>query len=173
MNGFELRRISFKTELWEERSRDTQAGSALLHGLGSLFGGPGVATKKEEGFTVIGKSSGKADAQGGSSDPFGERGTLELTGPDQRHSIGDNEIGVIDEGFVSGKTLAAKQVIKVCSDDIPTLVPMQGIDDVSAGFGFGNRIKGYALQVNFRLLRARIQCHFSSNLLCRSFVRFP
>jgi hypothetical protein len=38
---------------------------------------------------------------------------------------------------------------------------------VGTGFVFSNRIKGYALQVNFRPLRARIRYHFSRHLPSR------
>ncbi|WP_457768022.1 hypothetical protein [Cyanobium sp. ULC084] len=107
---------------------------------------------------MLGKISGKAEAQSGTSDPFWERGTLKLAGPDQWHSIGDYEIRFCDEGFVSGKPLTAKQVIKVGCDDVSTLLPMQGINDLSASIRFGDRIYGYALKINSKLLGAIIRC---------------
>jgi hypothetical protein len=127
--------------------------------LGSLFGNPGVATQQEERFSVIGEHARKAEAQGSSGDPFRVRGILEECGPDQWHVIVDDEVGLLDEGLVPGKMVAAQQVVQVGCDDVATSLLIQGIDDPSTRFGFGDGIKDVALQINAGPIGFRIQLH--------------
>src|SRR4051794_16321152 len=87
----DLRLVGFKSELGIVNAGDTDARIFFLQNLRGLLSSAGSATQQVDRSIV--RAGGRAEGgnQAGAGHPLRQWRALEARGPDQRHTVGDDE----------------------------------------------------------------------------------
>ena len=127
-----------------------QFGMAFDQDLGRALGGSFGTTKKENRFSPACCGGAQAGDQVGSGDPLRQRCPLQPACPDERHSVGDDQIRLGDQRAKMQVPHASAQVIQIGRHHHSAVTGIQLFQNEVQALGFGDRVQFDAVQVDRR-----------------------
>ena len=118
--------------------------------IGGGFGGAGIAAEEEDRSALLSGGGAEAGDEIGAGDALRERRSLQFAGPDQGHSVGDDEIGLGEDGGEMEIAARAAEVIDVGRHDDAAAAGAETIEKIVDAALFGDGVDGYAVQDDAR-----------------------
>lgn len=135
-------RSSFLRVVLEANGRTRGAGDlqprvALEEDLGRPLGHAVIAAEQEHRLSALARGLADRPDHARPRDAFGQRLAGEAARPDQRHSVGHDEVGVVDQALLDRVLVIAAQMVEVRRDRPMPGAHLRRVDDRPHRLGLG------------------------------------
>ena len=141
--------IFFIAERWTVRTSDDKLRMLLNEHGSSSLGNARITSEKKDRNVAMGGRGAQLKNECGSSNTLWQIGLpSQSRSPDQRHSIGDDQISIRDHLRISRVNATPTQVVEICGNDESTLARLGSTADPIHGLFFCDTVERDTEQFN-------------------------